>query len=329
MARIACLDLDTFFVSVERLLDPSLVGVPLIIGGDPRGRGVVTSASYEVRALGVRSGMSAWEAAKLAPHAVFRPGRHGVYSDYAARVRTIAERATPQVQTASIDEFFLDFRGCERLWSRPEDLTPEDTVARVCREVRDTVLAEIGLPCSLGIGRTRSLAKMASGRAKPAGVHLVRPGEEEPFVRPLPVRRLPGLGPVAEQQLGAPGITTLGELLDLPPDLDESMGVGWAARLRDAIEGAPVALAPDRPAFREHDPRGATDGSISNERTFHADLGDRRLVLEQVRSLVERVAWRVRQREVLARTLTLKLRYADFHTITRGITGPPTDDERR
>jgi nucleotidyltransferase/DNA polymerase involved in DNA repair len=170
---------------------------------------------------------------------------------------------------------------------------------------------------------------MATGRAKPAGVWLVRPGEEEAFVRPLPVRRLPGLGPVAEQQLGALGITTLGQLLDRPPEPDGSVAGAWAARLREAIEAAPVALAPDRPAFREHDPRGATDGSISNERTFHADLGDRRLVLEQVRSLVERVAWRVRQREVLARTLTLKLRYTDFHTITRGITGPPTDDERR
>ncbi len=329
MARIACLDLDTFFVSVERLLDPSLVGQPVIVGGDPRGRGVVTSASYEVRAYGVRSGMSAWEAARMAPHAIFRPPRHGIYGDWASKVRTIAERRTPLVQTASIDEFFLDFRGCERLWERPDDPSREDTILRVCTEIRDAVRAETGLPCSLGIGRTRSLAKMASGRAKPAGVWLVRPGEEERFVRPLPVRRLPGLGPVAEAELAAAGIVTLGQLLDVPPDAPRSLAAGWAARLREVMDGEPPPLAPDRPAFREHDPRGDTGGSISNERTFHADLDDRRRVLEQVRALVERVAWRVRQREVLARTLTLKLRYSDFHTITRGTTGPPTDDERR
>jgi DNA polymerase-4 len=329
MARIACLDLDTFFVSVERLLDPSLVGVPLIIGGDPKGRGVVTSCSYEVRTFGVRSGMSAWEAAKLAPDAVFRPGRHGVYGDYAARVRTVAERSTPLVQTASIDEFFLDFRGCERLWARPDDPTLEDTVARVCREIRDTVLAEVGLPCSLGIGRTRSLAKMASGKAKPAGVWLVRPGEEEAFVRPLPVRKLPGLGPVAASHVNAAGITTLGELLDLPSGPLRARFGGWGARLRDVMHGAPPELRPDRPAFREHDPRGAVDGGISNEHTFHADLGDRDAVWTELRALVERVAWRVRQRGVLARTVALKLRYADFHTLTRSSTGPPTDDERQ
>jgi len=329
MARIACLDLDTFFVSVERLLDPSLVGRPVVIGGDPRGRGVVTSASYEVRAYGVRSGMSAWEASRLAPHAIFRPPRHGIYGEWAARVRTIAERRTPLVQTASIDEFFLDFRGCERLWALPTDATPEDTVLRVCTLIRGDVFAETGLPCSLGIGRTRSLAKMATGKAKPAGVWLVRPGQEEAFVRPLPVRKLPGLGPVAEAALAEAGIVTLGQLLDPPAEGEGSLAAAWAARLREAMEGEPPPLAPDRPAFREHDPRGATDGSISNERTFHADLADRRLVREQVRGLVERVAWRVRQREVLARTLTLKLRYADFHTITRGTTGPPTDDERR
>jgi DNA polymerase-4 len=272
--------------------------------------------------------MSAWEAARLAPEAVFRPGRHGVYGDYAARVKSIAERATPQVQTASIDEFFLDFRGTERLWARPGDATPEDTLARVCRDIRDTVLAEVGLPCSLGLARTRSLAKMASGRAKPAGVWLVRPGEEEAFVRPLPVRKLPGLGPVAEGHLAEAGITTLGQLLDLPPGPLRARFGHWEARIREAMYGAPPELRPDRPAFQEHDPHGSVDGGISNERTFHADLHDREAVWVQVRALVERVAWRVRQRGALARTVSLKLRYTDFHTLTRSSTGPATDDER-
>src|SRR5215475_12334495 len=142
--RICCLDLDTFFVSVERLLDPSLKGKPVIVGGMPGQRGVVTSASYEVRALGVRSGMSLKQAVELAPHAVYLPTRHGLYGDYAARVRRIAEGYTPVSQVASIDEMFLDFSGCEELYKKPGDADADATIERVVRRLTDEIEERVG-----------------------------------------------------------------------------------------------------------------------------------------------------------------------------------------
>jgi DNA polymerase-4 len=203
-ARLCCLDLDTFFVSVERLLDPSLVGRPVIVGGS-RERGVVTSASYEVRPLGVRSGMPTAQAARLAPDAVFLPTRHGVYSPYSARVREILDRFSPDIWAASIDEFFVDFAGCEALYAEPCDSDPDATIARVVWQMRDRVQSELGLPSSAGVGATRMVAKIASGLAKPAGVLMV-PIREEGALRALPVRKVPGIGPVTESQLVAAGI---------------------------------------------------------------------------------------------------------------------------
>ncbi|MBX2803024.1 MAG: DNA polymerase IV [Myxococcales bacterium] len=328
-ARICCLDLDTFFVSVERLLDPELVGKPVVVGASPGKRGVVTAASYEVRAFGVRSGMPISEAVRLAPDAVFLPCRHGVYGPYAAEVREILERYTPSVQTASIDEFFLDFRGCERLWRRREDPTDEATIERVVRQMRQTIHDEVGLPASAGIGSTRSIAKIASGKAKPAGVHLVPAGAEQAFVRPLPVRAFPGIGPATEARLHARGIHTVGDLLAVPPGPLRARFGGLAASVTRSID--PTRRSPlgrDRPAFREHDDPGhGSVGSISNERTFHADVSDIQRVLDQLRSLAERVSWRARQRGVLARTVTLKLRTSDFHTVTRGLTAHGTHHE--
>src|SRR5262249_33059504 len=137
--RICCLDLDTFFVSVERLLDPSLNGKPVVVGGRPGQRGVVTSCSYEVRALGVRSGMSLTEAYALAPNAIYLPTRHDLYSDYATRVRELAQGYTPVSQVASIDEMFLDFSGCEELYKRPGDRDPDATIGRVVRALTDEI----------------------------------------------------------------------------------------------------------------------------------------------------------------------------------------------
>src|SRR5688572_8208952 len=187
--RICCLDLDTFFVSVERLLDPALVGKPVVVGGSPGQRGVVTAASYEVRAFGVRSGMSLTRAAELAPHAIYLPTRHGVYEGYASRVRELARDYTPVAQVASIDEMFLDFSGCERLYHRPADASPDATIERVVRQLTDDIQARIGLPSSAGIGTSRSIAKVASGVAKPRGVRLVPAGQEAAFLAPLPVRK--------------------------------------------------------------------------------------------------------------------------------------------
>ncbi len=321
--RLGCLDLDTFFVSVERLLDPSLVGRPVIVGGRKGDRGVVTSCSYEVRPLGVHSGMSLVDAVRLAPDAIFVPTRRDTYGGHAARVKAIVERWCPVVRTASIDEFYLDFHGCDGLYATAGDVDGDATIERTVREMRDAIQVETGLPSSVGLGISRAIAKMASGRAKPAGVLMVRAGEEWRFVEGLPVRKLPGIGPVAEAELQRAGIATLGQLSAVPDG--PSRVAGMASRLREALRPSGPLPEHDRPAFQEHDE--TTDGSLSNERTFFAALGDETTVLDALRSLVERVTWRLRRRSGEARTITLKLRYSDFSTITRGRTGPPTNGE--
>jgi DNA polymerase-4 len=325
--RICCLDLDTFFVSVERLFRPELIGQPVVVGALPGSRGVVTAASYEVRAYGVRSGMSVAEAVRLAPMAVYVPGRSGVYGEYAARVKAILEDFTPVVRTASIDEYFLDFRQCEGMHRQPGDADGDATIERVVRQMCAAIREQTGLPASVGIAVSRPLAKIASGAAKPAGVRMVRAGEELGFVRPLPCRKWPGIGPVAEARLHRAGLLTLGQLLDVDGDSPEA---GLAASIRRALSGrAESRLGRDRPAFREHDPEGLTVGSISNESTFGHDIGDLHRIHDRMRSLCERVCWRARRRQIVARTITLKLRYADFETLTRSQTVRATNAEKR
>ena len=321
-ARICCLDLDTFFVSVERLHRPELIGKPVVVGAQPGSRGVVTAASYEVRELGVRSGMPINEAYRLAPHAIYLPGRHGEYGRYAARVRAILERSAPIVRTASIDEFFLDFGHCEAMYRQVADHDDDETIERVVRQMRQAIQDELGLPASAGLAASRPIAKIASGLAKPAGVMMIRPGDELEFVAELPVRRWPGIGPVASQRLHSQGIETLGQLLT------ESDGSLANSVRRVVFGGTTSPLGRDRTAFREHDPQGLALGSISNESTFAADVGDLDAIRKRLGSLCERVCWRMRQRRVLARTMTLKIRYADFETRTRSRTIVPTGAER-
>ncbi len=327
--RICCLDLDTFFVSVERLLDPSLEGKAVVVGASKGQRGVVTAASYEVRRFGVRSGMPMADAVRRAPDAIFLPTRHNTYSPYAKRVREVLERFCPEVRTASIDEFFLDFRGCERLYRRFGDADGDATIERVVHEMRRAIKRETGLPASAGIGASRPVAKIASGLAKPAGVVLVPVGREREVLGPLPVRKYPGIGPVMEERLLRAGLETLSQLVELPAGELRARFGGVAQRVRAGLEpNARVQLGRDRPAFLEHDqPQGGAVGSISNERTFHADVGDIQRVLDQLRTLTERVCWRARQRGVRARTVTLKLRFSNFHTVTRSMTDRPSHVE--
>jgi DNA polymerase IV len=334
--RICCLDLDTFFVSVERVLEPSLEGKPVIVGGRPGQRGVVTSCSYEVRALGVRSGMSLQAAAKLAPHAVYVPTRHDTYEPYSRAVREIARRFSPVVQVASIDELYMDFAGCERMYRReqarrgePSAPVSDDTVIlNVVRELQATIRTELGLPASAGIATSRSMAKVTSGLAKPAGVLLVPAGEEAAVLATLPARRLPGIGPVAEEKLAAIGLRTLGAVAAAPIEVLRGVFGSWAESVRDGARGLGSAdLSKDRPAFKEHDVEGDTAGSLSNERTFRRDTGDPAVIESRLAWLCERVCWRARQRGVEARTVTLKLRYADFETLQRSRTIDPTSSE--
>lgn len=326
--RICCLDLDTFFVSVERLLDPSLLGKPVIVGGLPGQRGVVTAASYEVRALGVRSGISLKRAFELAPHAVYLPTRHGVYGDYADHVRRIAEGYTPVSRVASIDEMFLDFSGCEGLYWRKGDLDPDLTIERVVRDLTDEIALRVGLPSSAGIATSRAVAKVASALAKPRGVLMVPAGAERAFLGPLPVRKLPGIGPVAEQQLRKAGFITLGDVMAAPLErLAPIFGRRAEALQRQSRGQGGHEIGRDRPAFIEHDRQGSALGTISNERTFREDVRDPSCLESMLCSLCERVCWRARKRGMEARCVTLELRYADFQTLTRSRAVTPTCSE--
>ncbi len=323
LARICCLDLDTFFVSVERLIDPSLRGKAVVVGGRKGGRGVVTSSSYEARAFGVRSGMSIRDASKLAPHAVFVPGTHEAYAKYSTATREIVERFSPVVVAASIDEQYVDFHGCEGLYRQPADADDDATILRVVRTITRTIDEELGLPASAGIATTKSTAKVACGLAKPTGVLLVAAGTEAATLSPLAVRKLPGIGPVSEERLERVGIRTLGELARAPEALLRPIFGAYTDGIRRDAQGLGRSdLGRERPAFREHDPRGEHVGSISNERTFaetNAVMAE-----SQLSSLCERVCSRARSRGVRAGRVTLRLRYADFHTITRSRTIVPT-----
>jgi DNA polymerase-4 len=306
------------------LLDPGLRGRPVVVGGRRGGSGVVTSASYEVRAFGVRSGMSIREASERAPaDAVFVPGHGDEYTDYSNRAREIVERYSPIVVAASIDEHYLDFRGCERMYRRAVDADDDATILRVVREMADAIDRELGLPASAGIAVSKPMAKVASALAKPKGVLLVRAGTEAATLAPLPVRKLPGIGPVAEARLHTLGIETLGQLLAAPePTLRPIFGA-YTAGIRLAARGEGTEeVGRERPAFREYDPRGAVSGTISNERTFAESTADS--AREVLSGLAERVGSRARHRGVVAGQVTLKLRYVDFHTITRGRTIAPT-----
>jgi DNA polymerase-4 len=316
LARICCLDLDTFFVSVERLLDPSLRGKAVVVGGRKGGRGVVTSASYEARVFGVRSGMSIRDATALAPDAVFVPGHHDEFGRYSTGAREIVERFSPIVVAASIDEQYVDFHGCEGLYRQAVDADDDVTILRVVRTITRTIDDELGLPASAGIATSKSMAKVACGLAKPTGVILVAAGTEEATLSPLSVRKLPGIGPVSEEKLRALGVLTLGQLASAPDELLRPIFGAYTAGIRRDARGLGGSdLGRERPAFREHDLQGESVGSISNERTF---------VESQLCGLCERVCSRARSRGVRAGRVTLRLRYTDFHTITRSRTITPT-----
>lgn len=322
-ARICCLDLDTFFVSVERIIDPTLQGKAVVVGGHKGGRGVVTSASYEARAFGVRSGMSVRDASELAPDAVFLPGHHEEYGEYSRGAREIVERFSPVVVAASIDEHYIDFHGCESLYRRPEDEDDDATILRVVRSMTKSIDDELALPSSAGIATSKAMAKVACGLAKPKGVMLVVAGTEEATLAPLAVRKLPGIGPVSEEKLARHGIRTLGELVRAPDALLRPIFGAYTPGIRRDARGlGSDQLGRERPAFREHDPHGEYVGSISNERTFsETSEAETESLLS---GLCERVCSRARNRGVRAGRVTLRLRYVDFETITRSRTIAPT-----
>jgi len=309
---VAHLDLDAFFAAVEELEHPELASQPLVVGGDPRGRGVVATANYVARRYGIRSAMSCAEALRRCPHVVVVPPRHRTYSEYSRTVWTAIREVVPTLERTGLDEGYLDVG----------EVAPDFRRARgVAEAVQAAVRGATSLSCSLGVASCKVVAKVASDRRKPGGITVVPAGREAAFLAPFSVRLLPGVGPRAEDRLGAAGIELVGQLAALSD--------GELARL---LPGKIGRLLRDR--ARGIDPRPLEEPvdtvSIGHEETFPQDVSDREQLHDELRRMALRVADRLRESGQVARTVTTKLRYPDFSIRSRSTTLPAglADGER-
>jgi DNA polymerase-4 len=306
---IVHLDLDAFFAAAEVLENPSLAGKPLIVGGRPGGRGVVTSASYPARAFGVRSAMPTFRALQLCPQAIVVPPRHRLYQDYSRRVMDVLREATPQMEQMSIDEAFLDLSDQIAAWEEAIELA---------RQLQVRVREEVGLSASLGVATNKLVAKVASDRDKPGGLTIVRPGEEAAFLAPLPVRVLWGVGPVTAERLADMGVATAGDLAALSEErLRAAFGRNGPSMARRARGISSHAIVTERETK-----------SVGHERTFERDLRDLHALKVQLWKMSQGVARRLKRHEMAAGCVALKLRYSDFETLTRQMSlAVPADEE--
>lgn len=300
-SSILHVDMDAFFVSVELLQRPDLRGKPVVVGGRPDQRGVVSAASYEARKFGIHSAMPLRTAARLCPHAVFLEGHHGKYEEWSDHVASILGKFSPIVEMVSIDEAYLDLSGTERLHGPP--FAAADKLLR-------TITQTTSLPCSGGLATTRLLAKVASDQAKPRGLVWVAPGMEARFLAPLPIRKIPGIGEVTERALRALGIETVEHLASHSQEKLEKIFGQWGTALyRKARGGDAYEFLID-----------AEPKSISHNHTFGEDT-DNVEELESLLSLLsQKTCKRLREAGLSSRTLTLTIRYAGFETHTRSKT---------
>ena len=302
-------DMDAFFVSVEALYDPSLRGKAVIVGGNPNQRGVVAAASYEARRFGVHSAMPIRTAARLCPHAIFLPPRRDRYTAASRRIREIFSEFSPQVEMVSVDEAYLNLTGTERLWGPP---------LRAAHRLHDEIARRAELPCSIGISRQRRVSKIASDQAKPNGILWVMPGREASFLAPLPVGKIPGVGKVTQATLREMGIQTVGDLARSGPELLQSR-LGQYGMALFAIARGQGGFAPEADDFWDSSEDAK---SIGHEETFAEDISNATELETVLADLSQRVAARLRGHSLHARTITLKLRYSGFQTITRSATLP-------
>jgi DNA polymerase-4 len=305
-STILHVDMDAFFVSVELLERPELRGKPVVVGGRPDQRGVVSAASYEARKYGIHSAMPLRTAGRLCPHAVFLDGHHEKYGEWSDRVAAILAKFSPIVEMVSIDEAYLDLAGTERLHGPP--LAAADKLLR-------TITQTTALPCSGGLATTRLVAKVASDQAKPRGLVWVAPGREERFLAPLPVRKIPGIGEVTERALRALGIETVEQIAAVRQEKLETIFGQWGTALyRKARGGDSYEFVID-----------AEPKSISHNHTFGEDTEDSSALTAMLSHLSQKACKRLREAGLATRTLTLTLRYAGFETHTRSKTlGEPT-----
>lgn len=304
-------DMDAFFASVELLSRPELRGKPVIVGGRSP-RSVVTSATYEARRYGVHSAMPVGAALRLCPNAIVVEPHMSRYREHSRQVMAIFREVTPLVEPLSIDEAFLDVSGARRLLGESD---------RIAADLRARVLAETGLTCSVGIAATKFMAKLASGRAKPDGMLVIRASETLDYLHPLPVRSLWGVGARTAEQLERLGLRTVGDIAEAPLDtVVRAVGQATGTKLHELALGHD-----DRQVETE-----STEKSVGHERTFDTDVSDLDELRREVLAQAGRVAARLRAAGVEGRTVALKLRFSDFTTITRSHTlSSPTDLGRR
>jgi len=309
---VGLLDLDAFFASVEQLDHPEWRGRPVIVGGSPEERGVVSTASYEARTFGVHSAMPAATARRLCPNAIWTHGHFDRYRQMSDAVMAIIGDETPYVEQVSIDEAFFDVT--------PGRFSRESPIA-ICQRIQ-TRVAELGVTCSIGLGTTKTVAKIASERDKPRGLTVVLPGTERSFLAPLPVRKMSGIGASTEARLRGLGIHTLGQLAEADPDeLEAHLGV-MGPRL--AIRAAGLEQAVVRAAADEDEVK-----SVSNERTFPADVSDAEDLDATIMHIAASVGRRLRKKGLAGSVVTLKLKFdaTSSHTAQQQLAFP-TDDER-
>jgi len=295
------IDLDAFFASVEQASNPRLRGRPVIVGGDPDGRGVVSAASYEARKYGVHSAMPMAQAKRLCPDGLFLRGDFRKYSAASREIRRILRNYSPRVEVVSIDEAYLDLGGLRLLFGAPVDIAD-----RIRKEIEE----KLHLSASMGLSTNKLVSKVASDCAKPGGLVRVIAGYEDRFLAPLPIARLPGVGKKMEGRLNDLGIFTIGDLAGLDRRLiEKALGTG-GLHLYDHAHGEGSVT------FREE----STPSSISREITFDTDTADRDHLEGTLITLTERACKALREAGMSTRTVTLKLRYSDFKTVTGSTT---------
>jgi DNA polymerase-4 len=309
---LAHLDLDAFFAAVEELEDPSLRATPLVVGGDPHGRGVVATANYKAREFGIHSAMSCAEALRRCPHAVFIRPRHSVYSTYSKAVWDAVRQVVPTVERTGLDEGYLELS---------EVVTRFSEARRVAEAVQTAVRGATSLTCSLGVSTCKVVSKIASDQRKPGGLVVVLPGREAEFLARFDVRRLPGVGPRAEARLRAEGVETVGALAELSDERLRALLPGKVGTLlRDRARGI------DRRRLETQTQRV----SISQEETFARDIADVEQLRAELRPMANALAGYLHRKRETARTVTTKVRYPDFAIRSRSTTMPVgTDDADR
>ncbi len=310
MRTIFHLDLDAFFVSVERILDPSLNDKPVIVGGDPKyGRGVVAACSYEARVFGLHSAMPIRTAYKLCPHGIYLHGHGDEYTRFSKAVKYILEQYAPLIEQASIDEFYLDMTGTQKMYG---------SMFAFAAKLQNEIWNALRLPISIGIGSNKTAAKIGSDCMKPKGITYIIPGMEKEFLAPMPVETIPGVGKVMQKNLNERGIYLIGDITKLPSDYFATAFGKYGVDLWRKAHGEGT----------EYLTIHRTRKSISRENTFSNDVTSEDELKDSLFYLTGKVCQSLRKRGWETSTIEIKLRYTDFQTLTRSKTIKPTDDDK-